>query len=143
MMRAPRFLRRTELAGLDLVTAGGAPVLERHERLAQLLAERAGPAAAELFAEPVLSRGHDRAAGSVSWYTSLTGEPVALAAVPASERARAEAALRQSLAALEPLHADAELGPLLQAAFVVPSLDNVLLLDGRPVLTGWGLAPSA
>jgi S1-C subfamily serine protease len=142
-MRAPRFIRRTELGGLDFVPAGNDAVLDRHDELQRLVAEKLGPAAGEIFAEPVVTRGNGPNPGSVSWYARAGGEPRSLAALQAADRAKAEALLRRALAALEPGLGDARLGPLLRAALVLPSLDDVLLLDDAVVLTGWGLAPQA
>ncbi|MFC3117669.1 hypothetical protein [Jhaorihella thermophila] len=58
---ADLFLTKTRISPSDLVEAGGRPVLERHAELHALLSDRAGPATAALFAEPLVSRGNDAA----------------------------------------------------------------------------------
>jgi S1-C subfamily serine protease len=141
-MRAPRFIRRTELGGLELVPAGNAAVLDRHDELQRLVRERLGGAIADLFAEPVVTRGNGPNPGSVSWYAAAPGEPHSFGALSAADRGPAEERLRRALAALEPGFRDPQLGPMLRAALMVPSLDDVLLLGDTPVLTGWGLAPA-
>lgn len=133
-MASPRFILKTDLQGLEPVTAGGAAVLEADARLRALL----GPERAALFAEPVVTWGNGRNAGSVSWYAEGAGEPVPLSALPPPRRAAVEARLQAELAALAPLMAD----PLLRGALVLAGPESVLALDDRPLLTGWGLAPA-
>lgn len=132
-MASPRFILKTDLQGLEPVTVGGAPVLEADARLRALL----GPDRAVLFAEPVVTWGNGRHAGSISWYAEGAGEPVPLSALPPQRRAVVEQRLQAELAALAPLMAD----PLLRGALVLAGPDSVLALDDRPLLTGWGLAP--
>jgi S1-C subfamily serine protease len=133
IMASPRFLLKTDLTGLEPVMAAGAPVLEADARLRALL----GPERAALFAEPVVTWGNGRNAGSVSWYTEAAGEPVPLASLPPARRAVVEQRLAAELAALAPLMGD----PLLRAALMLAGPESVLVLDDRPLLTGWGLAP--
>jgi hypothetical protein len=140
-MASPRFLLKTDLAGLVPIEVGGAPAIAQAARLADLLAARLGPEAAALFAEPVATTDAARGGGSVSWYAPASGEPVPLASLPEARRALLAAGLRDRLAALVPLLADPQAGPLLRAALVLPGPEHVLALDDTVVLTGWGLAP--
>lgn len=138
-MAAPRLLSKTDLAGCEPVRLAGRAVIDSHARLAALLAARG--LAAGLFAEPVITRGADGAPVAVAWYGAGDGEPVPLAALSPARRAEAEARLRADLAALAPLLDDAEAGPLLRRALLIADPDCLLALDGRVVITGWGLAP--
>lgn len=140
-MASPRFLLKTDLAGLAPIEVGGAPAIAQAARLADLLAARLGREAAALFAEPVVTPDAARGGGSVSWYAPASGEPVPLASLPEARRALLAAGLRDRLAALVPLLADPQAGPLLRAALVLPGPEHVLALDDTVVLTGWGLAP--
>jgi S1-C subfamily serine protease len=131
-MAAPRLLLKTDLAGLQPLLLRGQPVQALHQRLTDQLAARGAPAA--LFAEPITG------AGAISWYGEAAGEPQPLPTLSSARRAEAEAALTRQLQALEPLLDDAEIGPLLRRALVLPSADSILVLDGQIILTGWGLA---
>jgi S1-C subfamily serine protease len=131
-MAAPRLLLKTDLAGLQALLLRGQPVQALHQRLTDQLAARGAPAA--LFAEPITG------AGAISWYGEAAGEPQPLPTLSSARRAEAEAALTRQLQALEPLLDDAEIGPLLRRALVLPSADSILVLDGQIILTGWGLA---
>ena len=133
-MASPRFILKTDLTGLEPVAIAGAPVLDADARLRALL----GPERAALFAEPVVTWGNGRHAGSVSWYAEGAGDPVPLSALPPQRRAAVEARLQAELAALAPLMAD----PLLRGALVLAGPESILALDDRPLLTGWGLAPA-
>ncbi|MCA3279806.1 MAG: trypsin-like peptidase domain-containing protein [Roseomonas sp.] len=132
-MAAPRLLLKTDLAGLQPLLWRGQPVHALHQRLTDQLIARGAPAA--LFAEPIAG------AGAISWYGEVAGEPQPLPSLSSARRAEAEAALTRQLQALEPLLDDAEIGPLLRRALVLPNADAILVLDGQVILTGWGLAP--
>ena len=132
-MAAPRLLLKTDLAGLQPLILRGQPVQALYQRLADQLAAKGAPAA--LFAEPISG------AGAISWYGEAAGEPQPLPSLSSARRAEAEAALTRQLQALEPLLDDAEIGPLLRRALVLPNADAILVLDGQIILTGWGLAP--
>lgn len=133
-MASPRFILKTELTGLEPVTVGGAAVLDADARLRGLL----GPDRAALFAEPVVTWGNGRNAGSVSWYAVAGADPVPLSALPPARRGAVEQALAVELAALAPLMGD----PLLRGALVLAGPDSILAADDRPLITGWGLAPA-
>ncbi len=132
-MAAPRLLLKTDLAGLQPLLLRGQTVHALHQRLTDQLTARGAPAA--LFAEPITG------AGAISWYGEAAGEPQPLPTLSSARRAEAEAALTRQLQALEPLLDDAEIGPLLRRALVLPNADSILVLDGQIILTGWGLAP--
>ena len=131
-MAAPRLLLKTDLAGLQPLLLRGQTVHALHQRLTDQLTARGAPAA--LFAEPITG------AGAISWYGEAAGEPQPLPTLSSARRAEAEAALTRQLQALEPLLDDAEIGPLLRRALVLPNADSILVLDGQVILTGWGLA---
>lgn len=133
-MASPRFILKTDLQGLEPVAIGGAAVLDADARLRALL----GPDRAALFAEPVVTWGNGRNAGSVSWYAEAAGDPVPLTALAPARRATVEQRLAAELAALGPLMND----PLLRSALVLAAPDSILAIEDRPVLTGWGLAPA-
>ena len=98
-MASPRFILKTDLQGLEPVAIGGAAVLDADARLRALL----GPDRAALFAEPVVTWGNGRNAGSVSWYAEAAGDPVPLTALPPARRAAVEQRLASEFAALGPL----------------------------------------
>jgi len=138
---ADQFLSKIRVSNEDFVQADGVPVLERFDELRSLLAERAGPEVAALFAEPLISRGNDTAPPTVAWYGDGHGEPRALGAVSAAERERAETYLSEHLRPLraiaeEPGRADLALG-----ALSVYGRDDVVLVGDLPMIVNWGLLP--
>ncbi|WP_164660979.1 trypsin-like peptidase domain-containing protein [Tropicibacter sp. Alg240-R139] len=138
---ADQFLSKTKLTVDDLVTSGDRPVLARFDELRALLTDRAGPEVAGLFAEPLLSRGNDTAAPSVSWYADAKSEPVPLSRVSPAEQSQITAYLSDHLRPLrslaeEPAHAD-----LVWGALSTYGADDVMVVDGRPVIVNWGLLP--
>lgn len=143
MADSATFLTKSELAGLRELDADGRSLLDSHGTLSAALASRLGRGAASLFAEPVVTRGNGAVATSVSWYARGVGEPVRLDTLDEGERAPLEAELRQRLAEVSTLLGDPEIGPLLGGAFFVPSNDDIWVVDGRPTIANWGLAPEA
>jgi S1-C subfamily serine protease len=135
-MAAPHFLLQTPVGAVVPVQVGGQPVQARYAELQRVAGAEAG-----LFAEPVPTRDGTGAILSFAWYAQgIEAQP--LTTLPQPQRAAAEAALRASLAALAPRAQGS--GPeaeLLAAALALPDAGAILVLDGRPMLAGWGLVP--
>ncbi len=134
-MVSPQFLMQT--GADDPALVGGEPVQMRFADV-----QRAAGAYQSLFAEPVPTRDASGTIISFAWYgaTANGAEPESLTALPQPRRAAAEALLREALADLVPRAKDT--GPdatLLAAALTLPAASSILVLDGRPVLAGWGL----
>ena len=138
---ADHFLSKIKVTNADFVEAGGSTALERHAELRALLADRAGPEAAALFAEPLISRGNDAAAPTISWYTDRAGPARPLAELPAGERERVERWLADHLRPVRALAEDPATAPLAQAALTVMGEADVLVVGERPVIVNWGLMP--
>ena len=136
---ADRFLRTSKIPAGGALQVNGTPVLQLYPGLRAAI-ERRLPAAAGLFAEPSVRFGQDGAT-TVSWYSDFPGEPQPLPAIEGAARAAVERRLGDIMAALRPLLNDPELGGMLGAALHVPALEDVLVLDGQPVLTNWGVLP--
>ena len=136
----PRFLIKTALLGGQALVAGQGLALQQYERLHAALRQRAGSAAAALFAEPVTTWGTE-APGEISWYSEVEGVGTPFATMPADRRAVLEVRLRQQIAMLGPLLDDQEIGPLLRAALCIRSMDSLFAVGDQLVLTEWGMAP--
>ena len=113
---APRFIGKTSLAGLHVLRLDEQPVLAQHATLRDMLRLRLGPAAAALFAEPVVTWPGPDGPGSVSWYADASGDAEPLAALPADRRATAERQLRETIGQFNSLLADVETGSLLRCS---------------------------
>lgn len=138
---AEQFLSKTKVTSGDLVDAGGRSVLERYGELHALLTDRAGPEVANLFADPLLSRGNDAAAPSISWYAEASEEALPMSKLSSAEQSQVAAYLSDHLRPLrslaeEPAHAD-----LVWGALSTLGAKDVMVADGRPVITNWGLLP--
>ncbi|MEL6680109.1 MAG: hypothetical protein AAFQ51_15495, partial [Pseudomonadota bacterium] len=120
--------------------------------LAALLRTEMGAEAREiipLFADPAPVED----AASVDWYTDLPGQPKPLGELPEEERAQVLARIGEQRARLgamaETIEARGDGASLqsartLRAALSVPSNDDhIYLIDGTPVIVGWGYQLSA
>jgi hypothetical protein len=96
---------------------------------------------ARLLAEPALGSESGGRFRNATWFCAYEGEAQRLTDLQGAARERAETRLRENLAALEPLLADRGAGPLLGRALLIPSLDDVYVVNGQPVLTNWGFVP--
>ncbi len=137
------YVSKTTLEGSEEVRIDGRSVLEAWPTLQVTLNSRGGRELAELFAEPVPTRGNDASPTSISWYAAFDAEPIRLTALDPGARAAPEARLREQLAELTRLLDDPEIGPLLGGSLYLGALDDIWVLDGRPLLTNWGVLPSA
>ncbi|MGG5818616.1 S1 family peptidase [Falsiroseomonas sp. HW251] len=133
-MAAPHFLLQTPVGAVVPVEIGGVPVQTRFAELQRI----AGPSAA-LFAEPVATRDGDGSIRSFAWYApGAEAQPLASLAQPG--RAAAEAELRAMLAPLVAIsQGNSAEAALVAAALSLPDAGSILVLDGRPVLAGWGM----
>lgn len=136
---ALRFLGKTSLGEFAPIMLDGQAVLGAHERLQALLRDRVGPAAATLFAEPVVTWPSPDTKGSVSWYTEAQGSAESLAAMSPDRRAQTERDLRELLRRVAPLRTDPGNGPLLRRALALARPEGLVAVGGTPVLTDWGL----
>ncbi len=141
-MNAPYFVRKTNLQSLDSVRVHGRAAIDDYGVLQAYLAERCGADAAALFAEPVVTRGNGAAPSTVSWYAAIGGEPITLRSLDAEARAVPEQELRRRLEALRPALDDPQYGDLVASSLYLASPDDVLVCEGQPVLTNWGLVPN-
>jgi len=138
---ADHFLSKIRVASEDFVDASGRPVLEQHDRLRSLLMERAGPETAALFAEPLISRGNDQAAPTVSWYGPDPDEARRLDQLSPRDREQAERYLADHLRPVRALAETPETAGLAMGALTVFGQNDVLVVNGKPVIVNWGLMP--
>ena len=126
----------------------GQPLHTLYPQIRAVLAGQLGVEAADLLAEPVV----DRARGRIDWYAEGDPEqsPMALNDLPEEQRrpilARIEQILGQGreLAERYAVSGDVQrmqLGVILKAALGEVVESGVFLVEGRPVMTGWGFAP--
>jgi S1-C subfamily serine protease len=137
------YITKSDLEGLVEVRVDGRSPLDAAASIRETLEGRLGRDVAALFAEPVVTRGNGQAATSISWYGARDGQATRLTALDPAARAGAEALLRDRLGKVAGLLAAPDIGPLLGGALHIASLDDVLVIDGQPVVTKWGLLPEA
>ncbi|ETD02716.1 trypsin-like peptidase domain-containing protein [Rhodobacter capsulatus] len=142
---AEHFLFRSSLQAEDCLSVAGQPVLERHAALHELLTARLGAEAAELFAEPFVSRGAAGAALNVAWHSVHAGEARPLADLDPALRRAVEDRLLRLLPKIEALATDPGLTPdlaaLVRAALSLSQAADVRAINGVPVLVNWGVRP--
>ncbi|MEM1232637.1 MAG: trypsin-like peptidase domain-containing protein [Pseudomonadota bacterium] len=136
---ANHFLTKSSISLDQCLEFGGGLAIEAYPALRALLEAKAGPAAARLFAEPLLSRGNDSAAPSVSWYTDIEGKGVPYHRLSDVDQAALSADLSRSLREIRALLDDADDGELVAAALHLSDPGDVLSVEGRPVLINWGM----
>lgn len=140
---ADHFLTKTR-ADLDrCIKVAGTPAVELYAELNAQLSAKAGPDVASLFAEPLVSKGNDRAAATISWYAARAGAGGPIARLDPAAQAAVSQELRARLEAVGSLLADPELGPLISAALYVATPEDVWSVDGQPILINWGMMPEA
>ena len=142
-MADPRFIRKTSTIDYHALATSGGPVVRAHARIKTFLADKLGPEAGTLFAEPVMGREDGGIADKISWYGAQHGDVVSLAELEGPRREAAEAALSDRLTKVGRYFRDPEMGPLLRQAAMLPGENDIFVIDGEPVLTNWGFVPAA
>ncbi|MGB5063464.1 MAG: hypothetical protein WBQ37_06840, partial [Candidatus Competibacter sp.] len=141
-------LSSSSFDGLREIGGFGQPLHTLYPQIRAVLTSELEPDAAWLLAEPVVDRANNR----IDWYTE--GDPedksVALSDLPDEQRQPLRARIDDLLGRgreLAERYATAEevrlnqLGAILRAVLAAPAETGVFLVNGRPVLTGWGFAP--
>lgn len=140
---AEHFLIKSRIDLERCIKIGDETAVEQYDTLHALLMEKAGPETAKLFAEPLISKGNDRAAATVSWYSDRAGQGVPMSKLDAAGQDELKAALTERLAPLRDLLNDPEAGEFAAAALHVGSASDILSVDGHPVIISWGVLPDA
>lgn len=140
---ADHFLTKSQIDLGDCLSVGGTLALESHGALHQILTERVSPAAAALFAEPLINRGNDVAGATISWYVDVPGEGTPLAGLDEAIRSRIGAILSREFRAMRALLDDPEDGPLVAAALHVlgSPAGDIWVVNNNPVIINWGMTP--
>ena len=126
----------------------GQPLHTLYPQIRAVLAGQLGTEVADLLAEPVV----DRARGRIDWYAEGDPDrpPLNLNDLLEEQRrpivARVEQLLERGreLAGRYAASGDVQrmqLGAILKAALSAATDSGIFLVDGRPVITGWGFAP--
>ncbi|MEM7744268.1 MAG: trypsin-like peptidase domain-containing protein [Pseudomonadota bacterium] len=135
------FLTKTNVDPGRLLSLAGSPAIEQFEGLHQFLTNKAGRDAADLFAEPVMSRGNGTSETTVSWYVSRSGEGRPISELAPDSRAAIESQLRRTLTEVSSCLSDPDFGPLLGAALHLDGNRSIWAVDGKPFLIDWAMAP--
>ena len=126
----------------------GQPLHALYPQIRAVLASELGPEAAGLLAEPVVDRAHNR----IDWYTEGDPDhpPVALSDLPEDQRQPILAEISDFLergrevAERYAVSGDPrreQWGAMLRAALGLPAETGVFLVEGRPIIIGWGFGP--
>ena len=135
------YLTKTTVEPGALVEVAGAPALERYDALVQSLEGVAEAGSTGVLAEPLLSHGNDVAPATVVWYSSYPGDPRRLSDLDPDRRETILSNLRSRLVEIAKGLSNPDFGPLVGAALNILDPDDVYVVDGQPVLVGWGMVP--
>jgi len=141
-------LNSSSFDGMRETGGFGQPLHTLYPQIRAVLAGQLGAEVADLLAEPVV----DRARGRIDWYAEGDPDrpPIALAELTEQQRqpilARIEHLLGQGRQLAERYAASGDvqrmqLAAILKAALGPVTETGIFLVDGRPVVTGWGFAP--
>ncbi len=144
-MKSNLRLGHGELDGVREVGGFGQPLHALYPQIKAVLTSELGPDAGYLLAEPVV----DRAKNRIDWYAE--GEPdqkpVPLGDLPAEDRQTILAQVNEQLGrgrVLAERYAAsddarrAQLGAILRAVLASSADTEIFLVEGKPVITGWG-----
>lgn len=138
---AEHFLTKTQIDLRQCLEMGGVLTIEAYPALIEALRSHAGEEAARLFAEPLLSRGNDQAAPSVSWYTAVQGAAQPFGRLDGTQQAALSAELSRLLRPVRDMLDDADDGALVAQALNLSDPNDVWSVEGVPVIINWGMLP--
>lgn len=141
-------LRHHTFDGLREMGGFGQPLHLLYPQIRTLLASELGADAGGLLAEPTVDRANNR----IEWYgeSDPDQKPVPVSDLPEAERQpivsnindllKRARELAERYASSEDAR-KAQLGAILQAVLVTPAETDLFLVEGKPVITGWGFTP--
>lgn len=139
---AEHFLIKTQIDLRQCLETGGGLMLESYPALMELLRAEASEETARLFAEPLLSRGNDQAAPSVSWYTEVKGSAKPFNKLDEAQQAALSGELSRMLRPLRDLLDNPDDGALVASALYISDPSDIWSVDGVPVIINWGMLPA-
>lgn len=134
-------IRTNALRSLVEAEVRATPVTEHWGDISSVLTQRCGADVAALFAEPSISRSNGASESIARWYSEVEGPAVSLSALDATSRGTASGQLTSLLSRLEPVLRDPETADLIGPIVQIPSLADVMVVGGRPVIVNWGFLP--
>lgn len=143
MPEPSQLLRETSLRGLAPTRLGQLDPVKAYDRWIGTIRTRCGADAAALFARPAEPAVANPNNPSLAWYTTLEGTREVFSRVDQSSREKAEALLRERLRTLESLLLTSDAGPIVASWLYIPSLDDIFVVGGNPVLTNWSFVPAS
>ncbi|WP_299629087.1 trypsin-like peptidase domain-containing protein [uncultured Tateyamaria sp.] len=139
---AEHFLTKTQIDLRQCLETGGVLTIEAYPALLEALRSHAGEEAAQLFAEPLLSRGNDQAPPSVSWYTEVQGTAQPFGRLDEAQQAALSAELSRLLRPVREMLDHADDGALVANALNISDPNDVWSVEGVPVIINWGMLPT-
>lgn len=136
-----KLIRTNALRALVEAEVGAKPVTDRWSEITALVGERCGSDVAQLLAEPSISRSNGASESIARWYSDADGPAVSFSALDPAARGAVGAHLTSVLARLEPLLRDPQTASLIGPCVQIPSMADVMVVGGRPVIVNWGLLP--
>lgn len=139
---AEHFLTKTQIDLAQCLMIGDELAIEAYPALHEALKASGGDDTALIFAEPLLSRGNDQVAPSVSWYTDVQGTATPFGRLDEASQAALSAELTRRLEPLRAALGKEDSGGLLGSALHIPDINDVWSVDGTPVIINWGMLPA-
>jgi hypothetical protein len=145
-MSLDAILEITRESDLQPLVANGVPVFRMYGQIRIELLSALSQEHVELLADP----NSDPTTGDIQWYSPFPGQKVRLADCNEDDRKTAEVHLARLIdeiyAHIDRLHASGDensrtMADVLAMALEIPSESHIFVLDGRPVLSGWGHVP--
>jgi hypothetical protein len=136
---ADHFLMKSSVPVQDCLSMGSGTVLENHAALREALLSRIGPEAADLFAEPFVSRDKAKSQFNIAWHTVHPGADRALADLDPVQRRAPEDRLHRLVPKIEALADDPALAPMIRGVLSLASPQDIRVVNGHPVLVNWGV----
>ncbi|MFI5001822.1 MAG: trypsin-like peptidase domain-containing protein [Reyranellales bacterium] len=134
-------IRTNALRALVEAEVGSTPITDKWGEISTVLGQRCGSDVAALFAEPSISRSNGTSESIARWYSDADGPAVSLAALDPAGRGTAAAHLTSLLSRLEPVLRDPAMSSLIGPCVQIPSMADVMVVAGRPVIVNWGFLP--
>ncbi len=133
------FLKRTDVSAFRPLVYNGQPVVSQYSKIAEFLS---ASTVSRLLPEPGLSLFSEQTGyKDVRWYSYYQGDAVAVQHGDDSFRQKAAQQLAEIFSVLGTVISNSSEKDLLRYALLVPSAEDVTIVNNEVVLVNWGFVP--
>lgn len=139
-MASIEFLTRTDVSNLKPLLENGLPIVSLYSKISEFFSDKK---VSTLLPEPGLSEySEETGYTDVRWYSTAQGNHIVFPEVEEANQADINSKIKEIFSILTPTIVSSSEKGLLLNALMIPSQDDIRIVEGEIVFTNWGFIPA-